>query len=127
MGTGIDIDVNREVSKETEKVLRRIVKLQPEEFIGVCKILGVKFYTQENVWVESEENEQVLAADRCRTNNNEDESSDSTDSGATTGYFKVIVRPAEDMIGDMIQAIEQLNRIQRKNLNRLLKPATKGR
>lgn len=121
------MEQDKKISKGTEKILRRVIKLQPEEFIGVCKILGVEFYTQENVEAESKENEQVLAADRCCTNNNKDESSDSTDSSVTTGNLKVIVRPAEDMIGDMIQAIEQLNRTQRKNLNRLLKPVTKGR
>ena len=104
------------VSRDTEKILKRIVKLQPEEFIGVCKILGVKFYTQEVV---------VDAAGSCCTDNNEDEVKDTTD--GRTDTFKVVVRPAEDIIPNMVEAIEQLSRTQRRNLDKLLKPATKGR
>lgn len=76
-----------------------VAKLEPQEFIGVCKILGIKLTTQDNSneEVNEEGNAEVLLS----------------------------VRPAEELIEEVVDRIGQLNRTQGRNLRRLLKAATK--
>ena len=87
------------VPKDVEKLVKMIGKLEPQEFIGVCKILGVKIYELD----EKEEKEEK-----------EDKK-------------KVTMRPAENLVQEVVDKILSLNRIQRRNLKKLIKLATKGR
>jgi hypothetical protein len=97
------------VPKEVEKLARMMVKLEPAEFMGVCKILGVEI-------VE-------YAADSQTLDNNEDNAQDV----AENRDINVKVRPAEELIAEVFDKLAKLNRTQRRNLMKLLKPATKGR
>lgn len=85
----------RRVSKEQKAIIGRICKLEPQEFMGICKILGVKIYEE----VDKKEEEEKL---------------------------NVEARPAEKLIEEVIDRVVELNRTQRRNLNKLLKAATKG-
>ena len=38
------MDEEKKVSKGAEKIIRMISELEPQEFLGVCKILGVRLY-----------------------------------------------------------------------------------
>lgn len=94
------------VPKSVEKIVKMIVKLEPEQFIGICKILGVELVKdigQPQYTVDSEE-EKVSAKVEV----------------------PVEVRPAEELIKEVIDKTIALNRTQRRNLTRLLKAATKG-
>ena len=94
------------VEKSVEKIMKRVVKLPPEQFLGVCKILGVELVQevgQPQYTVDSEE-EKVNAKMEV----------------------PIEVRPTEEIIEEVIDKIAALNRTQRKNLYRLLKAATKG-
>ena len=108
------------ISKNTEKIVGMIVKLEPQEFIGVCKILGVKIYDE----VEGELNVED-AAGRCGDAHNDD--SGITEAESTGRPIHIQIRSAEDLFVDVVDKVEKLNRTQRRNLLRLLKPATKGR
>lgn len=87
------------VSKLIKENVEMVAKLEPQEFIGVCKILGIKLTTQDNSneEVNEEGNAEVLLS----------------------------VRPAEELIEEVVDRIGQLNRTQGRNLRRLLKAATK--
>ena len=69
-----------------EGLMAEIVKLQPEEFFGICKILGV----------------QVIKG--------EDEP-----------------KEAADLFGEVLEKLEKLSRVRRKNLLKLLRAANKDR
>lgn len=98
-----------------------ILKLEPQEFIGVCKILGVKIYDEIVDMVDVDD----FAAGSSR--DAQDDSSEITEAESTGRPINIKVRPAEDLVVDVVNKVEQLNRTQRRNLMRLLKPATKGR
>ena len=85
----------REVSKLVKDNVSLLTQLEPQEFIGVCKILGVKVTSEEQ---EEGENAGVLLS----------------------------VRPTEELIEEVVEKIYALNRVQGRNLRRLLKAATKG-
>lgn len=110
-----------QLSKNTEKIVKMILKLEPQEFIGVCKILGVQIYDEIGVVSDVD----VLAAGSLR--DAQDDSSEITEADSTGRPIDIKVRSAEDLIVDVVNKVEQLNRTQRRNLMRLLKPATKGR
>ena len=90
------------VPRDVEKLVRMIGKLEPQEFIGVCKILGVKIYELDEKEGKKEDVEE------------EDKK-------------KVTMRPAENLLQEVVDKILSLNRIQRRNLKKLIKLATKGR
>lgn len=81
-----------------EGIVRKISKLEPQEFIGICKILGVQIYREEE---RTDEEGKVK--------------------------MEIIVRPAEDLLQEVIDKVGQLNRTRRRNFNKLLRAATKGR
>lgn len=110
-----------QLSKNTEKIIKMILKLEPQEFIGVCKILGVKIYDE----IEAESDVDDFAAGSPR--DAQDDSSEIAEADSTGRPVDIKVRSAEDLIVDVVDKVEQLNRTQRRNLTRLLKPATKGR
>lgn len=72
---------------DTEKIVKEILKLQTEEFLGVCKILGVSL-------IEKEEDKE---------------------------------RDFEDIWADVMDKLERLNRVKRKNLMKLLRAANEDR
>lgn len=115
----------KQLNKNTEKIVKMILKLEPQEFIGVCKILGVKIYDEIVDMIDVDD----LAAGSSR--DAQGDSSEITEAESTgrdqRANINIKVRPAEDLIVDVVDKVEQLNRTQRRNLLRLLKPATKGR
>ena len=80
------------------KLLRKVLELDPIEFLGICKILGVKL-TSEEQENKGEEKVDVL----------------------------LNVRPTEEIIEEAVDKIAHLNRTQGRNLQKILKAATKGK
>ena len=116
------MELDTKIPKEVEKLAHMIVKLEPTEFVGVCKILGVELV--ENIGEPYVED----AAGRQCTDKDGDDVKDTAD-GREPVHMKVDVevRSAEELIADVFDKLTQLNRTQRRNLMKLLKPATKGR
>ena len=90
---------------KTERLIREIAKLEPEEFLGVCKILDVKLvdieeYVEENV----EEN-------------------------VESGQSKKEAKPREftELWDEVCEKVNGLNRTQKRNLDKLVRAATKGK
>jgi len=106
------MDKNKNVSKGTKKLVEMIAKLEPQEFLGVCKLLGVRLY-DEVAPVENSDGRQTskLPTKEELMERNSD----------------VVMRPAEILLEDVIDELSKLNRVRRRNLEKLLKPATKGR
>lgn len=80
-----------------ENLLLEIVKLNPIEFLGICKIVGVEIYEEEDV-------ESARASDDRK---------DGTP------------REFEAIWSDLCDQIEQMNRVRRRNLGKLIYAATK--
>ena len=72
--------------------------------MGICKILGVKTVV-EGVTFDSSES--------------------TAEGGPANGKVELTPRPFKDIWADVCDAIDKLNRVQKRNLNRLLKAATK--
>lgn len=124
------------MNKKEEKVIKNVTellyminKLEPEEFLGICKILGVEIYVEDlddekraveqvgmlRAAVPSEEGLVVSEEDAAvRVEEDKDPN------------LQKMPRKAEDMIKDVVEKITKLNRVQRRNLKKLLKAATKG-
>ena len=86
---------------KTEKLMREIAKLEPEEFLGICKILDVRlFNTEENVEEDVE-----------------------------SGQSKVEAKPRDftELWDDVCEKVNALNRNQKRNLDKLVRAATKGK
>ena len=83
-----------------EQLLRQIVKLEPVQFIGICKILGVDIY-KENVAAQPTEENKGKIID------------------------SIIPRTFEELWSDVCDAVGEMNRTRRRNLGKLLYPATK--
>lgn len=115
------MELDMKIPKEVEKLAHMIVKLEPAEFVGVCKILGVELI--ENI---DELNVEDAAGSQI-PDNNEDNVEDTTDGRRVRMSVDVKVRPAEELISEVFDKLTKLNRTQRRNLMKLLKPATKGR
>lgn len=109
------------VSKEVEKLAKMIVKLEPAEFVGVCKILGVELVENMGTHVEDAAGRQGTDKD----GNDVEETADGREPVYMTVDVKV--RSGEELLSDVFDKLTQLNRTQRRNLMKLLKPATKGR
>lgn len=85
-----------------ENLLKRIVKLDPVEFMGICKILGIKAYNTDNVVEDVDETEEGAQA-------------------------TVTPEPRDftEMWVDLCDKVDSLNRTQRRNLGALVYAATK--
>jgi hypothetical protein len=86
---------------KTEKLMREIAKLEPEEFLGVCKILGIKLVNvEENV----EEN-------------------------VEGGQPKKEAKPKDfiELWDEVCEKVNNLNKTQKRNLDKLVRAATKGK
>ena len=68
------------------RTVNRLNKLEPQEFLGICKILGVEIY---------KENEEP--------------------------------KTGEELVLEVFAKLENLGKVQRRNLEKLLKAATKDR
>lgn len=87
------------------QLVKKILELDPIEFLGVCKILGVSIYkTDSEIVVE--------------------ETADGAESKEVANVT-ASVREFSDIWNDVCDAIDDLNKIQKRNLNKLLKAATK--
>lgn len=86
---------------KTEKLIRGIAKLEPEEFLGVCKILDVKL-------VDIEEY---------------------VDENVEGGQSKKEAKPKEftQLWDEVCEKVNGLNRTQKRNLDKLVRAATKGK
>ena len=92
------------VSKNKIDCLRMVGKLEPQEFLGICKILGIEIYKKEK------EDEGEL---------------DVEGRGPSEDSKEQIPKSGEELIAEVAKAIGQLNRTRSRNLHRLLKAATK--
>lgn len=88
---------------KTEKLMREIAKLEPEEFLGVCKILGIKLVDVEK-YVEENAEENV-----------------------ESGQSKKEAKPKEftQLWDEVCEKVNALNRTQKRNLDKLVRAATK--
>ena len=86
---------------KTEKLIREIAKLEPEEFLGICKILNVKL-------VDIEEN---------------------VEENVESGQSKVDAKPRDftELWDEVCEKVNALNRNQKRNLDKLVRAATKGK
>ena len=86
---------------KTEKLVREIAKLEPEEFLGVCKILGIRL-------VDVEENVE-----------------ENVEGGRTKKEAKP--RDFTELWDEVCEKVNALNRTQKRNLDKLVRAATKGK
>ena len=86
---------------KTEKLMREIAKLEPEEFLGICKILNVKLVDIE----------------------------DSVEEDVEGGQSKVEAKPRDftELWDEVCEKVNALNRNQKRNLDKLVRAATKGK
>lgn len=110
------MEENKHTPKGVKKLVFMISKLEPQEFLGVCKLLGVKLYDEVAPVEKSDEN-----LEGCQT------SELPTKEELIERNSDVVVRPAENLLEDVITEICQLNRVRRRNLERIVRSATKGR
>ena len=91
-----------------ERLLEEILKLDTVEFLGVCKILGIKLVEE----LEVGNLKDVEKDEEC---------------GRVIGHVDVNVEPRqfEDIWCDMCDKLEAMNRTQRRNLGKLVYAATK--
>jgi len=99
------------VPKGVKKLVMMITKLEPQEFLGVCKLLGVELYEGEC--------DEISTGRQTSEFPTKDELIELTKD--------VQVRAAENLFEDVIDKICSLNRMRRRNLERLVRSATKGR
>ena len=86
---------------KTEKLVREIAKLEPEEFLGVCKILRIRL-------VDVEENvEENVEGGRAKK--------------------EAKTRDFTELWDEVCEKVNALNRTQKRNLDKLVRAATKGK
>ena len=107
---------DKHTPKGVEKLVVMISKLEPQEFLGVCKLLGVRLYDEVAPVKESDENLEGRETSKLPTK--EELMERNSD---------VVVRPAEILLEEVIEELCSMNRVRRRNLEKLLRPATKGR
>ena len=86
-----------------EAILRQIIELDPIEFLGICKIIGEDIY-KEPEGVDVEENVEGAPASEKP---------------------KQEPRDFADVWSDVCDTIDAMNRTRRRNLNKLVRAATK--
>ena len=91
-----------------ENLLLEIIKLEPIEFLGICKIVGVDVMKPISTTVED-----ITEADE--------------EGGRPVAHMKLNVEPREfnDIWEDLCDKLEQMNRVRRRNLGKLVYAATK--
>ena len=124
------VDKNKKAPKNIMELIYMINKLKPEEFIGICKILGVEIYI-DDLDEEKRATEQVgmlsapVPSDEGLVVSDEESTARQVHTADEPNLRKT-PRKAEDMIKDVVDKLFILNRTQRRNLKKLLKAATKG-
>ena len=93
----------------SEKLLKEMVKLEPVEFLGVCKILGVKIYDTEEEVKKKDTDVEV-----------------DVESGQAIGTVNLGIEPRsfEDIWSDLCDVVDGLNRTRRRNLGKIIYAAT---
>lgn len=93
-----------------EALLTKILELDAIEFLGVCKIIGVSVYEEDSFKISDIEN--VKKDSEC---------------GRAIGHANVEVKPRDfyDIWNDVVDTISEMNRTRRRNLGKLIYPATK--
>lgn len=86
------------MNRKTREILELIIGLEAVEFIGVCKILGIKLISEEEVFAEDGEINAEIG-----------------------------VRDFTELWADVSDKVDALNRTQKRNLLRLLRAAVKGK
>ena len=91
-----------------ENLILELVKLDPIEFLGICKIVGVDIVKQGEATVED-----ITEADE--------------EGGRATARMKLEVEPRDfnDIWEELCDKIEGMNRVRRRNLGKLIYAATK--
>lgn len=84
-----------------ENLIKEIVKLEPVEFLGICKILGVNIY---DIDLEGKKEE-------------------NKDCGKVNANIQP--KPFEKIWTEVCDVIEKMNRTRRRNLGKLVYAATK--
>ena len=82
-----------------EKLLIGLLSLEPVEFIGICKIIGVEIYKE----VKAEETEET----------------------EESGKTQMVPREFYEIWCDVCDIINEMNRTRRRNLGKLIYAATK--
>ena len=91
-----------------EKLLLKILELDAVEFLGICKIIGVAVYKE----MEEEDVEEIVEDDaEC--------------AGAIERPKLPDPRDFYDIWIDVVDAVHAMNRTRRRNLGKLIYPATK--
>ena len=95
-----------------EKLLLKILELDAVEFLGICKIIGVAVYKEmEEDEVEENVEELVEETAECGRAIEEPKLPEPRD------FYDIWI--------DMVETISQMNRTRRRNLGKLVYPATK--
>lgn len=110
------MDENKHTPKGVKKLVEMITKLEPQEFLGVCKLLGVRLYDEVAPVKESDENLEGRETSKLPTKKELMERNSD-----------VVMRPAEILLEEVVTELCSMNRVRRRNLEKLLRPATRGR
>jgi len=110
------MDENKHAPKGVKKLVEMISKLEPQEFLGVCKLLGVRLYDEV---APVEKSDEILEG--------RETSKLPTKEELIERNSDVVVRPAEILLKEVINEVCSMNRVRRRNLEKLLRPATRGR
>lgn len=102
-----------DVSKSTEKLLKAIAGLEPAEFMGVCTILGI------DVYKEKETEEDTIESGQPNEPNVEGAPS------TNDTKIKRVPKDFSELWSEVCDEVDGLNRIRRRNLDRLLRPIYK--
>ena len=95
---------NPVISKNSpEAILRQILELDPIEFLGICKIIGVNIYKEIDDTDVEEDVEGAPASEKPKEE----------------------PRDFVDIWSDVCDTIDAMNRTRRRNLNKLVRAATK--
>lgn len=96
------IELNGKYSPES--LLEKILELDPVEFLGICKIIGVKVCEEETVEEDAE----------CGRANEE-------------AKEMAPARDFYDIWGDVCDTLTDMNRVRRRNLGKLIYAAVKSK
>lgn len=89
---------------KTEKLMREISKLEPQEFLGVCKILNIPVYEEGHE-----------AKQKVKDKNGKE----------VEITYSTKPRDFTELWGDMCEKVHGLNREQKRNLDKLVRAANK--
>lgn len=97
-----------------ESLLAKILELDAIEFLGVCKIIGVEVYNQDTKVDKIEDN--VVTNDEA-----------DAECGQAIGRVNMEIESRDfyDIWNDVVDTIADMNRTRRRNLGKLIYPATK--